>query len=111
MPIALVKIRRVAGLGAVVGEDFLGMDRAGDGVSELGFFVANAVAADDGASGFDHLGEAAGEDAFENFEISFLGKADQSERGERRAAHGVDIAERVGGGDLSEGVGIVDDRA
>jgi hypothetical protein len=67
------------------------------------------VAANDGASGFDHLGKAASQDAFENFEIGFVGEADQGERGERASAHGVDVAERVGGGDLAEGVRIVDD--
>ena len=39
----------------------------------------------------------------------FLGKADECQRGERLAAHGVNIAQRVGGGDLAEGVRIVDD--
>ena len=85
------------------------MNHAGDGVSELGFFVTNAVAADHGASGFDHLGEAARENALQNCEISFLGKADESERGKRLAAHGVNVAQGIGGCDLSEGVRIVDD--
>ena len=86
------------------------MNDAGDGVSEFCFFVANAVAADDGASGFHHFGKAACEDSFEDCEVGFLGKANQGEGGERTSAHGVDIAESIGGGDLAEGVRIVDDR-
>ena len=100
----------VAGAGAGVGEDAVGMDGAGDGVSELEFLVANGVAADDGASGFDHLAETAGENLLENVEIAFVGKADQGEGVEGTSAHGVDVAERVGGGDLAEGVRVVDDR-
>src|SRR5580765_7073635 len=85
------------------------MNRTGDGGPELGFFVTNAVAANHGASGFDHLGEAARENALQNCEISFLRKADESERGKRLAAHGVNIAQGICGCDLSEGIRIVDD--
>ena len=87
-----------------------GVDEAGDGVSEFCFFVANAVAADDGASGFHHFGKAACEDALEDCEVGFLGKANQGEGSERASAHGVNIAESIGGCDLSEGVRIVHDR-
>src|SRR6202035_2656208 len=85
------------------------MDESSDRVPELSFIVANAVAADHGASGLDHLREAAGEDALQNFKISLVGEADQRERGQRAAAHGIDIAEGVGGGDLAESVRVVDD--
>ena len=110
VPSALVKMSAIARLGAGIGENFLGIDESGNGVSELGFFVANAVAADHGASGFDHFREAAGEDAFENFEVGFVGKADQGQRGKRLSAHRIDVAQCIGRGDLAEGVRIVDDR-
>jgi hypothetical protein len=48
------------------------MDEPGNRIAEFGFFVANAVAADYGASGLDHFREAAGEDALENFQIGLL---------------------------------------
>ena len=104
-----MKSRRSPGLAPSLARTLFGMDQAGDRISELGFVIANAVAADDGASGFHHLRKAAGQNALENFEIAFFGEADQRERSQRTSAHGVDVAQRVGGGDLSEGVGIVDD--
>ena len=101
--------QRVARLGAAVGKHALRVDSAGDRVAELDFLVADGVAADHGAAGFDHLRKAAGEDALEHLEIAFIGKTDERERAERASAHGVDVAERVDGGDLPEGVGIVHD--
>src|ERR1700677_5215662 len=85
------------------------MDESGDGVAKLGFVVANAVATDYDASGFNHFGQSAGENVFQNFEVSFLGKTHQCQRSNRASAHGVDIAQRVGGGDLAENVGIIHD--
>src|SRR5579859_2072973 len=85
------------------------MDQAGYGIAELCFFVADAVAAYYGASGFDHFGEAAGENALEDADVGLVGETDEGHRGERLPAHGVNVAERVGGGDLAEGVGVVDD--
>ncbi len=41
--------------------------------------------------------------------IAFFGKTDKRERSQRLSSHGVNVAERVGGGDLAEGVGIVHD--
>jgi len=52
------------------------MDDSGDGVAEFCFFVADAVAAYYGASGFDHLGEAAGQDAFENIQVTLFRETD-----------------------------------
>src|SRR6267154_4297997 len=99
----------VAGLGASVGKNFLWMNQAGDSVPKLGFVVTNAMAADHGTSGLDHLRKTAGQYAFENCEISFLGEADQSERRQRPPTHGVNVAEGVGGGNMSESVRVVND--
>src|SRR5437867_692197 len=76
-------------------------------ISELGFVIPDAVAAHDGAICLHHFGESACENSFENFEITFLWKADKSERSERASTHGVDIAKRIGGGDLTKDVRIV----
>jgi hypothetical protein len=96
-------------LGTAVLEYSFRVDQAGHGVAEFHFFVANAVAADYYASGFDHFGEAAGKDSLENFEVAFLGEADHGQGCDGTSSHGVDVAEGVGGGDLAEGVGVVDD--
>ena len=85
------------------------MDCAGHGVSEFRFFVADAVAADDGASRFHHFRKTACKDAFENSKIGLVGKTYQRERGEWTASHGINVAERIRGGNLTEGVWIVDD--
>jgi len=92
-----------------VGEDARGIDGSGDGITEFEFRIADTVAADDGASSLNHFAEASGEDLFEDLRVTFLREADQGKRRDGAAAHGVDIAEGVGGGDLSEGEGIVDD--
>ncbi len=99
----------VAGLRAAVLEDSFRIDQARNRVAEFGFFVADAVAADYDASGLDHFGEAAGENVLEDFEIAFFGEANHGEGGDGASAHGVNVAERVGGGDLAEGVGVVHD--
>ena len=82
---------------------------AGDGVAELDLVVANGMAADHGAAGLHHLGESAGQDALKDGEVAGARETDHGERAQGTAAHGVDVAEGVGGGDLAEGVGIVDD--
>ena len=46
---------------------------------------------------------------FQNFEIAAGREADLSQCGDGASAHGVDVAQGVGGGDLAECVGIVDD--
>ena len=67
------------------------------------------MASDHGAPGLDHLRQTAGENALQEVEIGFIGKADEGQRGQRLSTHGVDVAERVGRSDLAEGVGIVHD--
>ena len=74
----LVKSRRSPGFAPSLA-NVLGMNDAGDGVSECCFFVANAVAADDGASGFHHFGKAACA-IRSRIAGSAFGKANQGER-------------------------------
>ena len=100
----------VAGLGTGVGVDAVGVDEAGDGEAVLEFWVLHGVAADERAAGFGRLGLTAEENLVEDLRIEFVGgKTRDVERGERLAAHGVHVAERVGRGNGSKGVGIVDD--
>src|SRR5258708_29547456 len=53
----------ISGLGASVGKDLLWVADASDGVSELGFLVAEAGAANHAASDFNHFRKAACEHA------------------------------------------------
>src|SRR4029077_5470019 len=97
-------------LGTLVGQNPAWIDHAGDGITKLRLFIANAVTTDHGDSGLNHLGQSAGKNPLQNFQISLLGKADHGEGSKWTSAHGVDIAERVGGGDLAEDVRVVYDR-
>lgn len=99
----------VAGTRGGVGKDARGIDGSGDGVTEFEFGIADAVAANDGASGLNHFAEASGEDLFEDLGVTLFGEANHGERRDGATAHGIDIAESVGGGDLSEGEWVVDD--
>ncbi|MCU1255963.1 MAG: hypothetical protein JWM83_2262, partial [Candidatus Angelobacter sp.] len=61
-------------------------------------------------SGFHHLGKAAGKNLLQDVEIAFIGKADDGQRGQRASAHGVNIAQGIGGRDLAESEWVVNDR-
>jgi hypothetical protein len=98
----------VAGLGAAIGEYPVGIDEAGHGISELGFLVANAVSAHHRALRFHHLRKTASQDLLQYFEIALSRKTYVGQRGDGTASHGVNVAQRIGGRDLTEGVGIVD---
>ena len=68
------------------------------------------MAADHGASGFNHLRETSGQNSVENFQIRLFRKTHQSQRGERLSSHRVNIAQRIGRGDLAEDIRIVNHR-
>src|SRR3984957_3629889 len=57
----LGKYQSITGLSALVRQHALGIDDPSHRISELGFFIANAVATDYGAVGLHHLRQAAGE--------------------------------------------------
>ena len=109
VPSALVNSRRSPGWAPPLVKMRLGIDEAGDGISELGFFVADAVAADHRALGLHHFRKAAGQDLLQHFEVAVGRETNVSQRGDGTAAHGVDVAQGVGGGDLAESVGVVHD--
>ncbi len=97
-------------MGADISPYFFRVDGSRHGVSKLDIVVADGVAADDGAIRFFHLVEAAADDLLENRRVAFFGEAYDGKCRNRFSAHGVNIAERIGGRDLAEGEGIVDDR-
>ena len=107
---ALGQNQPVARLRAHILQHALRINDAGHRVAEFDFVVANGVAANHRAAGFLHLGKAALKNLFENFDIpAGVGEPDDGERGNRPATHGIHIAQRVGGGNLAEGVRVIHD--
>ncbi len=85
------------------------MDHAGHGEPVFQFRVIDAVAADEQGPGLMNLVQAAGQDSQEHFlGHGLTGVADNVEGRQGPPAHGVDVAQGIGRGDLAEGVGIVD---
>ena len=96
---------------AGVGPDAVRIDRACHRVAELHFRVAHGVAAEQRDAGFAQLVVAAEEDLPDRLGVEDLvGEPGDRERGDGRAAHRVDVAQRVGRRDLSVGERVVDDR-
>ncbi len=70
----------------------------------------DAVPADDGDARLSRLVGRPAQDVGKRFHGQLLiGKADEVERGQRFAAHGIDIAQGIGGRDGAEIVGPIDD--
>ncbi len=107
----LAQHERVSGPPAGVGQHPLGIDDAADGEPVLGLGVVDRVAAANDGTGRGNGLEAAGEDLAEQLGRQLVqGEGDEVDRDERRAAHRVDVGERVGGGDPAEVTRVVDDR-
>src|ERR1700689_1652834 len=85
------------------------MDHAGNRVAEFQLVIADRMSSDDGATRFRHFRETAAQDLFEDLRRTGSRKRQDSERGNWPAAHGVHIAERVGGSDLTEKLWIIED--
>ena len=109
VPMGLVRTRLSPGLSAGVGYVVARAHDACYGEAVLGFFVVNCVSADYEDSGLARLVRAADQDVAEQVFGERDGEADDVERGEGPAAHGVHVAEGVGDGYLAEGVGVVND--
>ena len=86
------------------------MDIAGDAHAVFWLLILDGVAPGDGAAGLDGLIMSAQEDFMDRFQGQAVGHAQQVHGHRGTSAHGVHIAQRVGGGDLAEQVGIVYDR-
>src|SRR6202521_3672429 len=100
----------VSGASADIPPNSVGIDQSRYCITEKHVFIANRMAANDAALRFIHFHKAAAHNLFENFRIAFFGKPDDGKRGNRPASHGVDVAERVGGGDLTEKLRGIHDR-
>jgi hypothetical protein len=87
------------------------MDESGYGVAELQITICQGVAADEGDPGFVKLLSAPAHDLCEYFQVlGTIGRTGDCHGGQRRAAHCVHIAERVGGRDSTEAERIIDNR-
>src|SRR5215203_129632 len=95
---------------AGVSHDPVLFDPPCDGETVLRLFVLHGVAAAEPGAGFLDPGLPAGQDLPQDAEVQGAGKCDQVQRGQRFAAHRVDIGEGVGRGDLAEPVRVVHDR-
>ena len=110
-PSGLVRISTSPGLRLVVRQDAVRRDLADDGEAEDRLFRFDRVPADDGDAGFGRL---VGR-ALENFDQHFgrqqsVGKTDDAQRRQRRAAHRVHVAQGVRGRDGAKVVRAIDDR-
>ena len=94
---------------AHVSPNSLRVDEARHRVAKLNIVIANRVAPNDGAFCFHHLRKSAANDGLQNLCIPLVGEAHNRERGNRVAAHGVNIAQGIGCRNLSEGVRIIND--
>ena len=110
VPRGLVRSSRSPGRAPTGGQQPGRVDQAGYRQADLRLLVLDGVAADDHRPGFLHLLRAAAQDLHQDRAIEAGRKAYQGEGGQRRAAHGVDIREGVGGGDAAVARRIVDDR-
>ena len=86
------------------------IDHPRDGITELDLGIANAVPTYDRAPGLHHLRKAAGKNPLEHIEVALLREAHHRKCGQRTSTHRIYIAQRIGGGDLSEGIWVIDNR-
>ncbi len=97
------------GLQTRVGEDPGRVDLTDDRQPELGFGIVDGVAARNDEAGGGRDRSRTGQDLTEELVRQFLGvPADQIQSQQRPAAHGVDVGHRVGRGDATPRVGVVD---
>ena len=103
----LGKQQHVSGLCAGVGQHLVGVNEAGDGQTVLGFRIQNAVAAGDDGSCLIGLVIAPPQQVVNRLFGHVFRHAQQVQGQLRFAAHGVNVRQGVGGGNLPEKIGIV----
>ena len=96
---------------APVGDEPVGMHRTDHRQSVFGRIILDRMAAHREGSALVHLLLTAPQYIGQHRDRNTVaGKHVQVERQQRGSAHGIDIAQGVGGGDLPKEIGIVDDR-
>ena len=104
----------VAGSCPALAQDAVWIDRAIDREAERQFRPFRAMpASEHGAGVLEHVEPAAQdlEQILLDLVLGAIRHGGDGQRARRLAAHGIDVAERVIGGDAAEQVGIVDERA
>ena len=110
-PSGLVSDSGVPGDRGVVADQPVEVDEPGDRHAVLGLGVVDRVAAADVAAGLVRDLQAAAQHLGGELGGQHVARpAEQVHRDDRRPAHGVDVGQRVGGGDPAERVRVVDDR-
>ena len=99
----------VAGARPAVVDDLAGARHAGHRQAVLGLLVIDGVPAGQLGAGFGDLLGAAAQHLGQRLQANIDRPGDQVHGRQRPGAHGVDVGERVGGRDLPEPVGVVDD--
>jgi hypothetical protein len=85
----------------------LGVNHAGHGVAELEVFIADGMPTDDAASRLGHLREPAANDLLQQRRVAVFREAHNGKRRNRASAHGIDIAQRISGGNLTVKIRVV----
>lgn len=104
------EVEEVARFGTGVGDDVVGVDESGDGEAVEGLGVLDGVAAGEDAASLGDLVGTAAEDGVDDLGWEDVGgDADDVHGGDGASAHGVDVGEGIGGGDLAVEIGVVHD--
>jgi hypothetical protein len=92
----------IAGDRARIRKNAVRSNQSGNCISEFDFCVTNAMPAHDNAAGLGHFRQSTAHDLFEDVQISILWKAHDRQSADWPAAHRVDVAQCIGGGNLAE---------
>ena len=102
----------ISGEGFRVRQNLSGMDDAGDSQTVLHLGVLDRVPSYEGYPRLLQLGKASPKDLFQDRKREGLDREGREIKSrEWGSSHGVDIAQRVRGGDLPEGKGVIDNRS
>ena len=102
--------QNIAHVCAAVGEHAVEWHKTAHGQAVLGLVVVDGVAARDGATRLDALVGAARQNLTGNLNAQATGNAQQVHGMARPPAHGVDVRQRVGRGNLAKQERVVDHR-
>ena len=106
----LCEDEQIALLRTVVAPDLVRLCKSRNTKAVLGLFVLNGVSARNDGPGFTHFIGTAGQYLTGSFQAETAREAQQIHCYDRFSTHGIHVAQRIGGRDLAEGVGIVHHR-
>ena len=91
----------------LIGQYFIRMDHTGDRKTIFDIRILNGMTTCQDSSCLFHFFRSPGKDLSQNVEIHTLRKTDNIEGCFRRAAHGINVTQSIGRGDLSKYIGIL----